>query len=77
MTSAPTVARNGTKPHPRVVPLLGPKIDHDSLIFLRESLRSLAERLYPNEDDEYEVGSASLCKIVVREPEAGKKKAVA
>ena len=37
--SVPTVApsRNGTKPHPRVVPLLGPKIDH--LLELRGLIR--------------------------------------
>jgi len=39
MASTITVApsRNGTKPHPRVVPLLGPKIDH--LLELRGLIR--------------------------------------
>jgi len=41
MASTQTVARNGTKAHPRVVPLLGPKIDH--LLELRGLIRRAQE----------------------------------
>jgi hypothetical protein len=50
-------------------------IADDSLVFLRDSLRELANRLYVAElDGEYEdAGAAAVCEIVVRDKKAAKK----
>jgi len=48
-------------------------IQDDSLIFVRETLHDIAERLYVSPDDRDAIAAATRCKIVVREQQPEKK----